>query len=112
VQLQQVLLNVIINACDAMKDTPPANRVVHISTSSRNGAVRLSLHDQGCGIPDGDFTRIFQSFYTTKPEGMGIGLSICRSIIAAHHGNLWAEPDKDSGTTFHIELQSTESFAA
>jgi signal transduction histidine kinase len=111
VQLQQVLLNIMINACDAVKENPPPERVICITTSCRNETVRVSVQDQGCGLPDGDASSVFQSFFTTKSQGMGIGLSICRSIIAAHHGSLWAETNDGPGTTFHIELRTTESSA-
>lgn len=105
VQLQQVLLNLIINACDAMAENPAKERILRISTSQKEGKVCISVDDQGCGLPDGDADRIFQPFVTTKSHGLGIGLSICRSIIAAHHGRLWAEPNAGRGTTFHMELQ-------
>jgi two-component system sensor kinase FixL len=105
VQLQQVLLNLIINGCDAMAENAPLDRILKISTSLQEDKVWVSVEDQGCGLPDGDASRIFQPFVTTKSHGLGIGLSICRSIIAAHHGRLWAEPNAGSGTTFHLELQ-------
>ncbi len=107
VQLQQVLLNIIINACDAMAGNLPADRIIRISTSQQERVIRVSIQDQGCGLPDGEASRIFQPFVTTKSQGMGMGLSICQSIIAAHHGRLWAEPHPEKGTTFHLELSVT-----
>lgn len=107
VQLQQVLLNIIINACDAMAGNLPADRIIRISTIQQERMIRISIQDQGCGLPDGDATRIFQPFVTTKSQGMGMGLSICQSIIAAHHGRLLAEPHPEKGTTFHLELPVT-----
>ncbi len=111
VQLQQVLINLITNACDAMEENAPAERILRISTSRQESSVRLSVEDLGCGLPDGDASRIFQPFVTTKSHGMGIGLSICRSVMAAHHGRLWAEPNPGRGTTFHLELQVVEPVA-
>ena len=105
VQLQQVVLNLILNACDAMAENPEKARPLHLSTQHLNGSVRLSVQDHGCGLPVDLEERIFQPFFTTKEQGLGIGLSISRSIIAAHHGQLWAERNPDHGTTFHLELR-------
>lgn len=104
VQLQQVLLNIIINACDAMAENTPQERIIRISTSLRDGKVCVSVTDRGCGLPDGDASRIFQPFVTSKSHGLGIGLSICRSIIAGHQGHIRAESNAGRGTTFHIEF--------
>jgi PAS domain S-box-containing protein len=105
VQLQQVLLNIITNACDAMAENPSKDRILRISTGAESGAVCISIEDQGRGLPNGDSSQIFQPFFSTKTHGLGIGLSICRSIIAAHHGRLWAEPNAGCGITVHVELQ-------
>jgi two-component system, LuxR family, sensor kinase FixL len=105
VQLQQVVLNLILNACDAMAENPEKARPLHLSTQHLNGSVRLSVRDHGCGLPFDLEERVFQPFFTTKEQGLGIGLSISRSIIAAHHGQLWAERNPDHGTTFHLELR-------
>ncbi|MES2470258.1 MAG: two-component regulator propeller domain-containing protein [Verrucomicrobiota bacterium] len=107
VQLQQVLINILTNAGDAMEGNSPEDRILRISTSLCEGKVRFSVEDQGCGLPEGDASCIFQPFMTTKSQGMGIGLSICQSIIAGHHGRLWAEPNPGRGTTFHLELPVT-----
>jgi C4-dicarboxylate-specific signal transduction histidine kinase len=104
-QLQQVVLNLILNACDAMAENPEKARPLHLSTQHLNGSVRLSVRDHGCGLPFDLEERVFQPFFTTKEQGLGIGLSISRSIIAAHHGQLWAERNPDHGTTFHLELR-------
>src|SRR5207247_4404998 len=104
VQLQQVLLNIITNACDAMAENPPGDRRLRISTSAESGSVCVSIADQGRGLPNGDSSQIFEPFFTTKSHGLGIGLAICRSIIAAHHGLLWSEPNKGRGVTLRIEL--------
>lgn len=104
VQFQQVLMNLITNACDAMAARPPHERTLQIVTSGAPEGVRLSVHDRGCGLPEGDPAVVFQSFYTTKGNGLGIGLSISRSIIAAHQGRIWAERNTHGGATFHVEL--------
>ena len=93
VQLQQVLLNLIVNACEAMVDSPPDERRLTIATRSvEDGrAIECSVADRGCGIRREDTERIFQPFVTTKKQGLGLGLAICRSIIEAHGGRLWAE---------------------
>lgn len=105
VQLQQVLLNLILNAGDAMAANSPPGRRLTIGTAHGDGTVRVSVSDTGCGLPP-DAERIFEPFYTTKKEGLGLGLPICRSIISAHHGRLWAEPNVSTrrGATFHVEL--------
>jgi signal transduction histidine kinase/ligand-binding sensor domain-containing protein len=104
VQLQQVVLNLIVNACDAMAALPPEERILRITTSRQANTVRLSVQDQGCGLPDGDGATVFQPFFTTKTQGMGIGLSICRTIVAGHRGSLRAEPNDGPGAVFHLEL--------
>lgn len=105
IQLQQVLLNLILNACDAMSAKSPAARHLTISMTHHDGAVRVSVSDTGCGLPP-EAERMFEPFYTTKKQGLGLGLPICRSIITAHHGRLWAEAGGTvgEGTTFVIEL--------
>jgi two-component system, LuxR family, sensor kinase FixL len=112
VQLQQVLLNIITNACDAMAESPSKDRILSISTDLQSNAVRVSIQDRGRGFLGGNVSQIFQPFFTTKPHGLGIGLSICRSIIAAHHGRLWAEPNEGRGITLHMELQVMAPTAA
>lgn len=105
VQLQQVLLNLILNACDAVADNAPGNRDVTLRTEQANGAgVRISVRDRGHGIDAGQLERVFEPFVTTKTHGIGLGLSISRSIVAAHGGRLWAENGVDRGTRFTIEL--------
>jgi C4-dicarboxylate-specific signal transduction histidine kinase len=117
VQLQQVLLNLILNASDAMAANPPAQRHLTIATAHRDGLVRISVSDTGCGLP-AEPERIFEPFYTTKKEGLGLGLPICRSIVTAHQGRLWAEaraatgapPEAAAttgGTTLHLELPAS-----
>ena len=74
-----------------------------MATAHRDGAVRISVSDTGCGLPP-DAERIFQPFYTTKKHGLGLGLPICRSIVTAHNGLLWAEDGAAGGAVFHLEL--------
>ena len=103
IQIQQVLVNLIRNAIDAMADGPVRSLV--ISTALGVGeTVRVSIEDSGSGIGDDVASQLFQPFVTSKKSGMGIGLSICRSIVEAHGGQIWFEPAPDSGTIFHFTL--------
>ncbi len=103
IQLQQVLLNLILNACEAMESTPPGQRRLRVSTSSADGRVALSVEDSGSGLP-ADAEVLFQPFYTTKEQGLGMGLSICHSIVAAHQGHLRATPAPGGGAVFCMSL--------
>jgi signal transduction histidine kinase len=104
VQLQQVLLNLIVNACDAMVDNLPPLRTLVITTSVRGGAVRISVSDSGTGITTEPIDAVFQPFVTSKRHGLGLGLAICRSIVDAHGGRLWAVNNHGGGATFHVLL--------
>jgi len=105
VQLQQVILNLVLNAVDAMVSVADQPRILTISTGREyDGTVRLSVRDSGVGIPADVVDQLFQPFYTTKPNGLGVGLSICQSIIDAHHGRLWVEQNKGPGATFSFCL--------
>ncbi|HEX5819297.1 MAG TPA: ATP-binding protein [Gemmatimonadales bacterium] len=105
VQLQQVLANLLLNAADAMAELPPARRRATIRIRNEDeGSVRLSVADTGPGIPPAVLPELFQSFFTTKPDGLGLGLSLSRSIIEAHAGRLWAECPPEGGSVFHIVL--------
>jgi two-component system sensor kinase FixL len=106
VQLQQVLVNLVVNACDAMTDCASPERRLLIRTAVENGssAVIVSVTDRGGSIPEDKMEQIFEPFFTTKPKGMGLGLSVCRTIIAAHRGKLWATNNADRGATFHVSL--------
>jgi PAS domain S-box-containing protein len=103
VQLQQLALNLILNAADAMAANAPGRRRLYLTTVRHQHTVRASVRDEGAGLP-ADVERLFQPFFTTKAQGLGMGLAICRSIIAAHHGRLWAEPHPERGAVFHFEL--------
>ncbi len=105
IQMQQVLMNLLFNACDAMADQPREGRSVSILTSVTLGAVRISVADKGTGIPDGNEERVFEPFFTSKHHGLGLGLAICRTIVAAHGGRLWAVNNADRGATFHLVLR-------
>ncbi|HWS27367.1 MAG TPA: ATP-binding protein [Xanthomonadales bacterium] len=104
-QLQQVLLNLIINACDAMG--AQADRHLLLRTRLGEQRVGLAVVDCGTGIPSADLERIFESFVTTKAQGLGLGLAICRSIVEAHGGRLWASRNSERGSTLHCELPMT-----
>ena len=107
VQLQQVMLNLLLNAFDAMKDCPPGERQVLIKTGQTAPKVKVSVGDRGIGLARDNIDKIFQPFYTTKREGLGMGLSISRSIIEAHGGRLWAENNPDRGATFYFTLPTS-----
>ncbi len=103
VQMQQVMLNLIVNACDAMTDNRPAERILTIATTHDSRAVHISVADRGTGIA-GSVEAVFEPFVTSKNHGLGLGLAICRSIIGAHGGRIWAVNNGDRGATFHIWL--------
>ena len=104
VQLQQVLLNLILNAAEAMTATPSGERRLTLSTAREGDGVHVAIEDRGAGIPPGILDRVFEPFFTTKEHGLGLGLPISRSIVAEHGGHLWAAPGEDGGTTFHVLL--------
>jgi signal transduction histidine kinase len=104
IQLQQVILNLIMNGIDAMKDTPGENRIISIRTSRVENFAELSVSDLGPGIPEDKLKEIFDPFFTSKPEGMGMGLSIARTIIEAHHGLILAKNRDHGGASFRIRL--------
>jgi signal transduction histidine kinase len=103
-QLQQVLLNLMINGCDAMEGLSPAGQLLVRTKRNTDGNVEISVADRGVGIPPADLERIFEPFVTTKSQGLGLGLPICRSIVEGHGGRLWATNNGDRGVTLHCEL--------
>src|SRR5262249_20610789 len=107
VQVQQVLLNLILNAAEAMKSAIEGPRELLIATEQGDGIV-VTVADTGPGIDPDHVERVFDAFYTTKSTGLGIGLSICRSIIVAHGGRLWAETNEPRGAIFRFSLPTEE----
>jgi signal transduction histidine kinase len=104
VQLQQVVLNLLLNAAEAMSGVEDRLRLLVIRTGSDHEGVRLSVHDTGTGFEPENLPRLFEAFYTTKSGGMGIGLSVSRSIIVSHRGRLWAELNEGPGATFTFSV--------
>ena len=110
VQLQQVILNLMLNAAEAMSciNNRPRQLLVRTDLDGPD-RVSLSVQDAGVGLGQPDVERLFEAFYTTKSGGMGIGLSVSRSIIESHRGRLWAEPNAGPGATFAFSLAARES---
>ena len=105
VALQQVFMNLMINACDAMRLNEALERQVTITTSlDGDGAMRVAIADRGVGLPTDGIERVFEPFFTTKAHGLGLGLVICQSIVAAHGGHLWGTNNADRGATFSFTL--------
>jgi signal transduction histidine kinase len=104
VQLQQVVLNLVLNACDAMAGVAAADRQLKISTAEENGFVQLVVSDRGPGIPAGQLERVFEPFVTFREQGLGLGLAITRSIVTTHGGSIRAENNADGGATFRCLL--------
>jgi signal transduction histidine kinase len=110
VQMEQVVLNLIRNGIEAMEDVSINVRRLRIASRRQNeGAVEVEVRDRGRGLSDPE--RIFEAFYTTKPDGMGMGLAICRSIVESHSGRLWAENVETGGAsiTFSIPIRATDA---
>jgi len=104
IQLQQVILNLVMNGIDAMRDTPSEDRIISIRTSRVENFAQLSVSDCGSGIPEAKLKAVFEPFFTSKAEGMGMGLSIARTIIEAHHGLISARNRDHGGASFRIRL--------
>ena len=105
IQIQQVLINLVVNAFDALRDTPVSKREVEINTQQNaDGAVRVSVRDYGVGVSPETRSRLFEQFFTTKAEGLGMGLAIARSIVEAHAGTIDAENAEGGGARFHFTL--------
>ena len=107
-QIQQVALNLIMNAMDVMAQCAPDKRKIIVQTKLRDGFVQASVHDYGPGIPAERVDSIFDPFYTTKNNGLGMGLAVCRSIITAHEGRIWAENDPKGGATLSFALRAAD----
>jgi two-component system, LuxR family, sensor kinase FixL len=105
VQLQQVVLNLLLNAFDALKERAPAQRMVEVTVREEpDDGVRITVKDWGVGLTVDKMHKIFRAFFTTKPQGLGLGLSISRTIITGHGGRIWAENNDGMGASFHITL--------
>jgi signal transduction histidine kinase len=105
VQIQQVVMNLILNGIQAMNAVDDRERLLVARTQRGEGdQVRVTVQDCGVGIDPGDIERVFDAFHTTKPGGMGMGLSISRSIVEIHGGRLWATPNDGPGVTLHFTL--------
>jgi two-component system sensor kinase FixL len=108
VQVQQVLVNLIRNALEAMDDCPVRELRIR-SDRDTTSHVRLSVFDTGTGLSEEMANRLFEAFATTKHDGMGLGLSICRTIVEAHGGRIWATVNERGGTVFHFTLPRSEA---
>src|SRR5688572_21264835 len=103
-------MNLILNGCDAMNEASREDRKLIVSTEPADGeGVRVSVVDRGCGISVEPPDTIFEPFFTTKSHGMGLGLAVCRTIIGAHGGRLWAANNSDRGATFHVTLPASQT---
>ena len=104
VQLQQVVLNLIMNATEAMSQIPPQKRMIILRTHPKDDTIQVAVRDFGPGIDSATLSDIWQPFFTTKATGLGIGLSVCTSIISGARRAIWAENNPDGGATFFFEL--------
>jgi signal transduction histidine kinase len=113
VQLQQVIINLVVNGIEAMATIAGAHRELLIRSQRHDGdQVLVAVQDRGAGIDSADAEKVFNAFFTTKPTGMGMGLSICRSIIEAHGGRVWASRNIGPGTTFQFTLRTDREMAS
>jgi signal transduction histidine kinase len=115
VQLEQVLLNLVVNAIDAMSGVDASERRVEIQAvmDAEDGypSVTMRVADHGIGLKPEHMARLFEAFYTTKAQGLGLGLAISRSIVAAHGGRLWADPSREKGAVFVVRLPAAQETA-
>jgi signal transduction histidine kinase len=109
VQLQQVFMNLMLNGIDAMKDRDTGGELTIQSRQNENGQLLISVGDTGAGLRPEQAEQIFKAFFTTKPQGTGMGLPISRSIIESHGGRLWATANSDRGATFQFTLPGGET---
>jgi signal transduction histidine kinase len=104
-QLEQVLLNLVVNGMEAMESIAETARQITVRTAAPgNGSIEVMVSDCGTGIAPDKLPLLFDSFFTTRKQGMGLGLSIAKSIVVAHHGRIWAENNGSNGATFHFTL--------
>ncbi len=111
-QLQQVILNLIINAFEAMSVSEGTRELLISTRKAENEGVLVAVRDSGPGLASATLERVFESFYTTKPSGLGLGLSISRSIIEAHGGRLWASANVPRGALFQLTVPAGPAMAA
>lgn len=104
VQIRQVVMNLLLNACDSVEGLEPSRRVLRVAIEAREEGVRLSVIDRGRGLPEDGADRVFEPFFTTKEAGLGVGLAMSRAIVEAHHGRLHAENVSGGGSAFHMDL--------
>jgi C4-dicarboxylate-specific signal transduction histidine kinase len=113
VQLQQVLLNLVMNACESMIGEAPEHRQLWVATGHRpDGRAEVLVIDHGCGIPAGGLERVFEPFFTTRKEGIGLGLALCRQIVCAQGGSLWAQHNAGRGSRFCFTVPSVAGSCA
>jgi two-component system sensor histidine kinase DctS len=104
IQIEQIVLNLVRNGIEAIHQSGSAERVLTVSTRRREREAWVSVHDSGPGVAPGVAARIFETFFTTKPDGMGVGLALSRSIAEAHQGRLWLDETAGGGALFHLAL--------
>ena len=100
----QMVMNLVLNAMEAVADAPEDRRSVAVSVDTLENGVLITVRDRGRGIDPAQLPKLFDSFFTTKRGGMGMGLSIVRTIVQAHNGKVWAENDRDGGAVFYVQL--------
>jgi C4-dicarboxylate-specific signal transduction histidine kinase len=106
-KFQQVLINLVLNAMDSVADLPENRRHVEVSLEDHGSSLQLVVRDRGPGVSQENLPRLFDPFFTTKQRGMGIGLSIARSIVEAHGGRIWAQNREPFGAAFFVELPTS-----
>src|SRR6202023_1142622 len=112
VQLQQVMMNLMMNSIDAMKDVDGTRELAITSHRTGNEKFMVCVRDSGVGLPSQQADQIFHAFFTTKPHGIGMGLAICRSIVESHSGRLWAADNSPRGASFHLILPTSSMNAS
>jgi C4-dicarboxylate-specific signal transduction histidine kinase len=109
VEFQQVMVNLLLNALDAVRGVPLDRREILVQTRPGPDAVVVAVRDRGCGLPTPDVNSIFEPYFTTKTTGLGMGLAICRRLIQAHGGRIWAANNEDAGATVSFSLPSLQA---
>ena len=105
IMIEQVVLNLVKNGIESMQQTPPDARALNLAARlDGEGMVEVTVADRGCGMTDDQVERLYTPFFTTKAEGMGMGLNICRSIVEFHDGRLWVQPNPGGGSVFRFTL--------